>query len=110
MAPKPSLPASLFRTYTSLLARRTSQLQSQASQILGLELRSQAQEAWRRHVAGAKPQLIPIPVRVQTGFGQRRWHSTDFQQTKKYVFEDVRVAVPSYYVFCLWRVYTYKTI
>jgi hypothetical protein len=91
MAAKPSLPASLFRTYTSLLARRTSHLQSQTSQVLGLELRSQAQAAWRQYVAGAKPQLIPIPVRAPTGFGQRRWHSTDFQQTKKYDFEDVRI-------------------
>jgi rhodanese-related sulfurtransferase len=95
MAPKPSFPAALLRTYTSLLSRRTSQLQFQASRLLGIELRSQSQDVWRRHFEGVtnglggRLQAIPIPVRSQTGFGQRRWHSTDFQKSKNYEFEDV---------------------
>jgi hypothetical protein len=97
MASKPSLPASLFRTYTSLLSRRTSQLQSQASRILGIEIQSHAQDAWRRHIqvvtnamnSNNKLQPIPIPIRSQFNFGQRRWHSTDFQAKKDYSFDDV---------------------
>lgn len=91
MAPKPSFPASLLRAYTSLISRRTSQLQFHASRLLGVELQSQSQYAWRRHfdgVLGGRLQAIPIPVRSQ-GFGQRRWHSTDFQKSKAYEFDDV---------------------
>jgi rhodanese-related sulfurtransferase len=100
MAPKPSFPASLLRTYTSLISQRTSQLSFQASRLFGLELQSQSQDAWRRHVegvtrgiermsGGSRLQVIPIPVRSQPGFGQRRWHSTDFQKSKAYEFDDV---------------------
>lgn len=104
MASKASFPASLLRTYTSLLSQRTSQLQFQASRLLGVEFRSQSQNAWRQHIEGvtrgiermtgtnARPQPIPIPIRTQTIFGQRRFHSTDFQPkpTKAYSFDDVR--------------------
>ncbi|KAH7385567.1 Rhodanese-like domain-containing protein [Phaeosphaeria sp. MPI-PUGE-AT-0046c] len=101
MAPKASLPASLLRTYTSLINRSTSQVQFHASRLFGLELRSQSQDAWRRHfesvtssierMSTGNRRLIPIPIRAspQTPIGQRRWHSTDFQKNKAYSFEDV---------------------
>jgi hypothetical protein len=94
MAPKPSFPASLLRAYTSLISRRTSQLQFHAARFLGIGLQSQSQHAWRRHFEGVtsglggRLQAIPIPVQSQ-GFGQKRWHSTDFQRSKAYEFEDV---------------------
>ncbi|KAF1913017.1 Rhodanese-like domain-containing protein [Ampelomyces quisqualis] len=102
MAPKPSFPASLLRTYTSILSQRTSQIQFQASRLLGFEFRSKSQDAWKQHIEGvtrgiermtgssARLRLIPIPVRTQAVLGQRRWHSTDFQQkVKAYAFEDI---------------------
>ncbi|KAF2821109.1 Rhodanese-like protein [Ophiobolus disseminans] len=99
MASKPSLPASLLRTYTSLLSRRTSQLQFQASRLLGVELQSQSQDVWRRHVESVARgiermsgtgRLQAIPVQAQNGIGQRRWHSTDFgKRSKDYQFDDI---------------------
>jgi hypothetical protein len=98
MAPKPSFPAALLRTYTSILGRSTSQVQFHASRLLGVKLQSQSQNAWTRHFEGVTRgiermsgggRLQPIPIQSQTGFGQRRWHSTDFQKSKAYAFEDV---------------------
>jgi hypothetical protein len=100
MASKPSFPAALLRTYTSILGRRTSQVQFHASRLLGVELQSQSQNALSRHFeavtrgikrmsGGGQLQAIPIRVQSQPGFGQRRWHSTDFQKSKPLEFEDV---------------------
>lgn len=102
MASKPSLPAALLRTYTSLLGRRTSQLQSHATRYLGLEVQEQVKDTWRRHVEGTG-WLQGIPVGAQNGgvgfgqgtgigAGQRRWKSNGFlkqRQTKVYGFDDV---------------------
>ncbi|KAL5117786.1 hypothetical protein ACEQ8H_004260 [Pleosporales sp. CAS-2024a] len=103
MATKPSFPASLLRTYTWILSRRTSQLQFQASGLLGIEIQSKPQEAWRTHIEGVASRLggrlqpLPIPVRshAQPSNFQRRWHSTDFQKTKSYDFEDVMAILES---------------
>ncbi|OAL03085.1 Rhodanese-like protein [Phaeosphaeriaceae sp. SRC1lsM3a] len=101
MAPKASFPASLLRNYTWLINRSTSQLRFHVSRLLGLELQSQSQNAWQRHIEGVtnsierlrtgNRRLIPIPVRASPprAFGQRRWHSTDFQKNKAYSFSDV---------------------
>jgi hypothetical protein len=42
-------------------------------------------------MSGGQRRLVPIPVRASNRsiFGQRRWHSTDFQKNKAYEFEDV---------------------
>jgi hypothetical protein len=104
MASKPSFPTALLRTYTSILGRRTSQVQFHASRLLGVELQSQSQNTFSRHFeavtrgiermsGGGQLQAIPIRVQSQTGFGQRRWHSTDFQKRKALEFEDVRFSL-----------------
>ena len=82
-------------------SRQTSQLQFHASRLLGVELQSQSQDAWSRHIESVTRgiehmrgvgRLQAIPVRAQSGFGQRRWHSTDFQKkTKVYEYDDVRL-------------------
>jgi hypothetical protein len=104
MASKPSFPAALLRTYTSILGRRTSQVQFHASRLLGVELQSQSQNTFSTHFEavtrgiermsrGGQLQAIPIRVQSQAGFGQRRWHSTDFQKSKALQFEDVHFSL-----------------
>jgi rhodanese-related sulfurtransferase len=100
MASKPSFPTALLRTCTTILGRRTSQLQLHASRLLNVELQSQSQSAWTRRFEdvtrgiermGGSARLQPIPIRVQSqpSFGQRRWHSTDSSKVKQLEFEDV---------------------
>ncbi|KAH8723609.1 Rhodanese-like domain-containing protein [Phaeosphaeriaceae sp. PMI808] len=98
MASKPTLPALLLHTYSSLLRRRAPQIQPQVIQLFGAELRSQSQDVWRRYVEAAPGgiermsayhKLQPIPVKAQAGFGQRRWYSVALNKSKIYGFEDV---------------------
>ncbi|KAH7084189.1 Rhodanese-like domain-containing protein [Paraphoma chrysanthemicola] len=101
MASKPSFPTALLRAYTSLFSRRTAQLQSHASRILGAQVQSQTQDAWRNHFDGVtkwtqqlgfgarKLQPIPIPVQPRAPFAQRRYISTEAPKSKIYSYEDI---------------------